>query len=499
MVDYFDLQNAGAVTPEGIARIPGSGNYAILDEGEAKLIIADSRGMFLGQCDTTGFGSNDPTGITYISSGPQAGNFAVTDEGDREVYIVNSACGLQDQFDTSQYGSKTPQGIAFISSGTYAGDLAYTTPGTPDEVFIVSIDGSTLRLKFAAPSAATNPYGLTWIDSGRYAGNLAIMDLSTKDVFIVDTNGIYQDQFDISTISTAPHGICFNSGTGNLDIIDKTAREVFTFNAEGVLFDAFATNVYGSTSPRGLTHVSSGPMANTWAVIDNVSDTVFFVNTGGILQDSCVVPAGLTDPSGIAYIPETGHLAILDAGSDDIYIVDTDCALQKQYDIASFGIGSLSPRGMTHVSGARNFAFVDSSKDAALFVNLLRPGRITRQFSTNALGATNPFGLLLIPPSSNFAVVDRNLNEVYVVNQKGVLQARFDTSFFSLAPEGMAYDPINQVFAIVDPGDDEVSFLRLPALVLPGKSCMCDLDHDGDVDGADLIDFAFEFGQDDCY
>lgn len=499
MVGYFDIRNAGAVTPEGVARIPGSGDYALVDEGQAQLIIVDSRGNYKSNCDTSVFGSNDPTGITYISSGPQAGNFAVTDELDEEIYIVDASCVLQDQLDTTVYGLNNPQGIAFISSGPYEGDLAYVTPGTPDEVFIVSMDGTTLRLKFNTPTTATNPHGLAYIDSGRYSGNLAIMGLSSRDVFVVDVNGILQDKFDIGSISTAPYGITFNSSAGNIEVIDKTADEIFSFNADGRLFDSFSTVVFGSSSPKGITYVDSGPMADTWAIIDNENDTVFYAKSDGALQDSCAVPPNITDPSGIAFIPETGHLAVLDAGTDEIYMIDTACNFQHQYDVASFGIGSLAPSGITYISGIDNFAFTDSSRDSVFFVNLSRPGRTIRQFGTNAMAALNPYGLLLIPPSNNFAIADKSLNEVYVVNQKGSLEARFDTGLFSARPDGLAFDPVNSVFAVVDADDDEVSLLQLPGLLLPGESCMCDLNNDGDVDGADLIDFTSEFGQTDCW
>jgi hypothetical protein len=498
MVDYFDTATSGAITPEGITYIPSSGNFAMVDEGEAKLIIVDSDGFFVSECDTTVFGSNDPNGITYITSGPQAGNFAITDEVDKEVYIVNSSCGLQDQFDTNKFGPNTPQGIAFISSGVFSGDLAYVTVGSPDEVFIVSIDGISLRLKFGAPVAAVNPYGITFVDSGMFAGNLALSDISAREVFIVDTNGILQDQFDTNFVSTAPYGIAFDSSTGNFPVVDKTLKEVFAFNANGNFFDSFGTNVFGSNSPTGITYINSGPFADNYAIIDNGNDTVFFVDAGGILQDSCVAPPGVTNPMGITFIAASGNLAILDAGSDEIYIIDTNCALQSQLDTATFGIGSTSPTGITYVPGTDNFAFTDNAKDAALFVNFEKPGRLREQFGTLAFGSGNTSGILLVSASDNFAVVDKNLNEVFITNHKGVLQARFDTSVFSARPEGIAFDSTNNVFAIVDAADDEVTLLSLSSLLEPGNDCNCDLNQDGDVDGADLAGFAAEFGRNDC-
>ena len=107
-------------------------------------------------------------------------------------------------------------------------------------------------------------------------------------------------------------------------------------------------------------------------------------------------------------------------------------------------------------------------------------------------------GITPISGTDMVAVVDNSADEVFVANSKGVLQARFNTSWFSLTSQGIAFDSTDNVFAMVDSGDDEVSLLRLPSLLQPSNSCKCDVNDDGDVDGDDLFLFSKEFGRNDC-
>jgi hypothetical protein len=134
MVDYFDTATPGATTPDGVTYIPPSGNFAMVDDVQDKVIIVDSDGFFVSEFDTTPFGSTAASGITYITSGPRAGNFAIIDDIQDEVYIVNGTGVLQDQFDTAKFNAFSPQGIAFISSGAFSGDLALVNSANPDEV-----------------------------------------------------------------------------------------------------------------------------------------------------------------------------------------------------------------------------------------------------------------------------------------------------------------------------------------------------------------------------
>jgi hypothetical protein len=201
---------------------------------------------------------------------------------------------------------------------------------------------------------------------------------------------------------------------------------------------------------------------------------------------------------GITYIPSTGDFAIVDRSADEIFIINSGCVLQDQFDIGTFGIGSNEPYGITYIADRNYFAIADSGKDAAFMFDPAWSGRIVEQFSLSAVLSTSTTGITFVPSSDTFAVVDNSADEAFVVNRQGVLQARFDTSLFATNPQGIAFNTIDETFAIVDANDREVSFLSLPSLVIPVTICACDLNHDGACNILDWPYFIENWGRTDC-
>ena len=61
-------------------------------------------------------------------------------------------------------------------------------------------------------------------------------------------------------------------------------------------------------------------------------------------------------------------------------------------------------------------------------------------FDTGSFGSNSPFGITFIPTSGNFAIVDNGVDEVFIVDSKGILQSQFDTTAFgSNNPQGITY------------------------------------------------------------
>ena len=64
MVDYFDTGAFGSTSPAGVAFIPTTCNFAIVDNNANEVVIVDSLGIVQSRFDTTAFGSTDPSGIS---------------------------------------------------------------------------------------------------------------------------------------------------------------------------------------------------------------------------------------------------------------------------------------------------------------------------------------------------------------------------------------------------------------------------------------------------
>ena len=192
---------------------------------------------------------------------------------------------------------------------------------------------------------------------------------------------------------------------------------------------------------------------------------------------------------------------MVDAAADELFIVGNTGSLQKQFDLATFGINSSYPSGIIYLGDEGRFAIIDHSHDAIFFIDLSKPGKLQGSISTHILlNSSVPTGMCMISENGHFAFVDSTADEVYVIDPEGRLKARFDTTgvFSSGNPTGIAYDEDNQRFAIVDIDDLQVYLLDLPALVTPCDRCEGDFDGDSDVDGSDLAVFAADFGRTDC-
>lgn len=496
MVEHFNVGAIGSTYPSGIAYCPATGNFAITDSTEHKVYIVDSHGVSKGKFDTTAFDCSVPNGITYIDSGDFAGNLAVVDNRRDEVFIVNKSGILQHSFDTGAFGANSPMGIAYISSGSFEGNFAIVDDAIDDEVYIVDSDGAVQAQFDTTAFGSSSPMGISFMASTE---NFAIVDNYADEVFITNTAGSLQNQFDVGFVSSNSCGIVFNPDTGEFITIDNSAKEAFVLNTEGEFFASFSTALFGSTSPMGITAISS---TGDFAIVDDVGDEVFFVTSDGILQDSCDISSFSDRARGISSIASTGKFAIADYNAKKIFVIDGNCNLQDQFDLGTFGLNISQAQGISFLPDVIDkFAVVDSAYSGKVVtVDITRPDKMIGQFSTSAVRSTAPTGICLIPSSNHFAITDSNADGAFVVDTKGRMRARFSTALFSTTPQGIAFNPDTEVFAIVDNDNDAVYLLKLPSIVAPPNPPFCegDFDQDGDVDGNDLAVFEADFGRTDC-
>jgi DNA-binding beta-propeller fold protein YncE len=330
----------------------------------------------------------------------------------------------------------------------------------------------------------------------RQVGNLAIVDSSTDDIYVVNTSGFPQDQFDGGFVASGPTGIAVHPTTGTFWVADTTQDEMFGLNADGFIYDAFSTAVFGASSPVGIAFI---PTTGEYAILDSAGLEVFFADASGNLQSQCDISSfSSAYPSGITYIAATDQFAITDRGAEEIFIINSACVVQRRFDIGTFGIDATNAYGIVYLPDEARFFIADVSKRSVISVDLDRPGKIVEQFSTSAALSNAPTGITFVPPSQRFVVVDNSAHEGFAVSRSGLLKARFDTSLFANNPQGITFDTVNQVFAILDTSDREVSFLDLPSLTESVTVCDCDLDHDGDCDMSDYFLFGQQWGQTDC-
>jgi DNA-binding beta-propeller fold protein YncE len=503
MLDYFDIgtfgPGVGSDTSEGIAFIPSTGDYAIIDSTnlDEKVFIVNSSGILQSQFDLTYNLNPNPSGITYITTGSLAGNFAVVDDTADDIFIIDSSGVLQSQCDISGK-STSPQGIAYDPSTGYFA----VVDNSADEVFFFDT-ACVFQFQFDTSGFSGSPGGVTYIDTGSFAGNFAIVDRGTpREVSIVTPAGVVQHQFSAVFVSTSPIGIVFNPNTENFAIVDNNSDEVFSLNGEGSLAGGFQTSIFGSFAPKSISFI---PTSGNFAVVDDGEDEVYIVNSSGTLQDQCDISAFSGAARGITYISSgtyAGKFAIVDATLLELFIIDMEdpvCSVVDQFDIGTFGISSVNPTGVVYLPDERSFVITDANRDAAFILDPSRPGRLRSQASTSAFTSTSPQGIALLSDTGNAAFVDNSLDEVFITNSDGIILARFDTAPFSSNPQGIAFDVANELLVILDGTSLNVTFVDLPSLASLPEGCTCDLDGSGgQCNFFDWLIFIESWGRTDC-
>jgi DNA-binding beta-propeller fold protein YncE len=228
-----------------------------------------------------------------------------------------------------------------------------------------------------------------------------------------------------------------------------------------VMVDYFDTANFGAQSPDGITHI---PTTCFFAIIDDEDDMVYIVDRAGIVQNQFTVAPYSNYATDIAYIPEgpyAEHFAITDRSARKVFIVaSTGGSPVHEFSTAAFG--SNSPYGITYVaSGPRagNLAIVDPTTDFVYFVDFA--GNLHGSFPIGPDGCTNPYGITFMPGTEYVAIIDYSLNDVFLFDQSGNLQDRFDVGFVSSSSYGIVYDACNEDWAVVSDGQDEVFFFDI--------------------------------------
>ena len=484
LVDSVYTDNFGSTHPTGMAVLP-SGERALVDVDTKQVYIIDEREEPISVFDISSFSSN-PQGITYIAPWNQLG---IVDYNSKKIFILNLDGTLDDTFDIS-YKVSQPMGISFIPSlNQFAVSDRYH-----DEVFFFDTSGNYKSQFDTGACGSSAPYGISYNPDTK---ELAISDPGDDMVYLVDLSGTLQDSFYTGFVSPDSTGICYNPFTGNYDVVDGSRDEIFSMNADGILYFAFSTIPFGANSPTGITCIEP---SNEWALTDAGSKRIYFVNSFGILQDTIDVSSFSPHPNGITYIAERELFAEVDYHENRLNFFDISGSLLKSISLTPdpFGLYLDAPTGICNVPGTEVFGITDISKDSVIFVDMKRPSRVHAQFSTLAFGGSRPEGIAFIPNANAYAVVDRDADEVFIVDFFGKLLARFDTNAIIHAndPLGIAYNPNENQIAILDVTDKQVYVLELPVLsrLRPTSTCAGDLDKDGDVDGLDLGIFSTDFG-----
>jgi len=166
-------------------------------------------------------------------------------------------------------------------------------------------------------------------------------------------------------------------------------------DAEGITFDPNARRFYVVIGNKG------------WVLVYN--DDLNYLS-------KFAVPAGITDPEGIAYSPTSNHLFLVSTPDLKVYELELDGTLLFEYDISTFNPPPEKPQGLT-VAPSSN------PNDGANVLHLYISDGVSRVYEVAIPGGVtgNLPDIAVDPTSHDFGDVDvgANAQHIFVVSNEG--------------------------------------------------------------------------------
>jgi Cadherin-like len=242
--------------PTGISYVASSNRYYVSDDDAKKISLVNpptTNGgplSLVSQFVTTGFGSNDPEGVTLA---PDLGHLFIADGLNAEVYRVTTSGTLVSQFDTASLGVFDPEAIVYDPDTQHlfiGGLLANGQPS--NRIAEVTITGTLVRM---LDISAANTFKVAGFTLGPSSNNP-----NAKSIYIVDRGVDNNDnpnendgklyEFSLEAPNQAPTLNSFNltlseGGTvvlagSNINITDPDSSS-FTYTASSVTGGNFQT------------------------------------------------------------------------------------------------------------------------------------------------------------------------------------------------------------------------------------------------------------------
>ena len=226
-------------------------------------------------------------------------------------------------FPTGGYGQGHATGVTYIPEGTVvngitapAGGAWITVDSTSQKSLMVDMSGAELDFTLSAPSNGLS--GVTYVTSGAFAGYLAVLRGNGLLYFVDPADGSVDGTIDISSFSQAPFGITF---------IEQSA---------------------------------SGTHDGELAIVDDGQLNIHYVDQTGTNVGIVSLPGGLQDASGVAHLPGTDKLLVVDKDGYRAVLVNFAGTPLRGYNLAEFAMPgegpdavAINPETCDHVIGSR--------------------------------------------------------------------------------------------------------------------------------------------------
>lgn len=387
-VSRFDVRALGVKAPQGIAADASNGGVYILDGAELVFVEPGAQQSLDGaaavregraaRIDLRPAGLGNVRGIAF---NPADEHLYVLNPGRRLLYELTSAGQLVATRDLRAVAIRNAQGMAFAPSGDNS--------DSPDQMSLYIADagaaGSIVELSLTQPELRTtaavaatepavlihtinanqwspnspDPMGLGYISSiGRLLESDSEVEempnyFTGKNMFYSTVGGSLTGTASVTNFSNEPTGVAFNAANGHIFISDDDADDVFEIAAgpDGNYFTSddvrtrFDTRAISNMDAEGVAFDST---QGHLYIADGLNSEVWRITPGNNGRFDGPPPAGddvathfdssslgVSDPEGIEYNPNNGHLYLVGHGSPVVEMT-TSGSVIRSIDVSAF-------------------------------------------------------------------------------------------------------------------------------------------------------------------
>jgi len=364
----IDLADVGVAEPTGIAVYPETGDLYVSDAADGTIKQLSVEGELLGTFTTDEAPLNNPAALTIAPTGDPT-----DDPAEQSLFVVSDTAW------TDESTQLVELSLSFSAMTTAAASVQ-TDPTTVVDV--------TATSEFSPPSP--DPSGVAYLPA---TDRLQISDGEVNEIATLFTGdnlfettraGVLTNTLSTLAFSDEPTGVAYNPANHHLFYSDDTGtRSVHELDpgADGQphtvddVVTLIPTESFGSTDPEGVTFDTQ---RGHLIVVDGVAAEVYDIDPGpnGVFDGAA--PAGddivshfdtsalsLPDPEGIAFNPDKGNLYVLSSQADIVGETTTDGILLRYLDVTSAPL--VNPAGLAYApastGGGNNLHLVDRGVD----------------------------------------------------------------------------------------------------------------------------------------
>ncbi|AMK25196.1 Ig-like domain-containing protein [Sphingobium sp. TKS] len=290
--------------------------------------------------------------------------------------------------------------------------------------------------------------------------------------------------FSLSLSQASTHDVTVNLGTS-----DFTAKSGADYGATsssitfspGELTKTFDVNLLNDGSAERLEFFNVQINSATNAQIDKA------IAVGKITDDDVIVPPmpainasvvavhnisdatkydggpgyGISDPSGIAYIPSMGKLLIADSEHDEspfysninLFSLQLDGSYAGNYSLTSF---SSEPTGLAYNPNNGYLYIPDDDQQEVFWVSPSNPSVKLGSFDTGYLGLLDTEDIKVDPVTGHIHMLDGVLKQMIELTDRGVFVNSVSLPSVMKDAEALAYDPTHDVYFVASGASSKI-------------------------------------------